>query len=100
MKTANLIIPFVGFLAGFIPVAVWHYLNWAPFSWTVISGILVAVLFSLLWSTPNRSRHVRIFAAVVLALIFVVYLLVVTSILSASSCGFVDGRLYCLSTQF
>jgi hypothetical protein len=100
MRVAKPLVPFAGFIAGFVPVAFWYYLYWAPLSWSIVSGVTVAVLFSVIWAIPNVPQRMRGVAAIVLALVAVTYALIVARILNVSDCGFIDGRLYCTNRHF
>jgi hypothetical protein len=100
MRSYRMLVPLAGFLAGLAPLVFWYYLYWAPLSWSIISGVTVAVLSSIIWALPNVSRRMRGFAVAVLALIAVAYVVIVAGILSVSHCGFIDGRFYCTHRYF
>jgi glucan phosphoethanolaminetransferase (alkaline phosphatase superfamily) len=100
MHIAKPLVPVAGFLAGFAPVVFWHYLHWAPLGWSILAGVAVAVLFSVIWVIPRVSPAWRKLAAIVLVLIAVAYVVIVIGILSVSDCGFIDGQLYCINRHF
>lgn len=100
MRITKPLVPVAGFLAGFAPVIFWTYLHWAPLSWSVLAGVVVALLFSVIWAIPNIPKAGRTMAAIALALIAVGYVVVVVGILSVSDCGFIDGRLHCINRHF
>ncbi|HVK79664.1 MAG TPA: hypothetical protein VM915_03550 [Verrucomicrobiae bacterium] len=100
MRITKPLVPVAGFLAGFAPVVFWYYLHWAPLSWSILTGVAVAILFSVIWLFPNIPKTWRRLAVIGLALIAVGYLVMVIGILSVSDCGFIDGRLYCTNRHF
>lgn len=91
----------VGFAVGFIAMGLWHYLYWTSFASALLAGATVAVLCGAIWAGQDVvPRAVRAGAIALLVCLVLSYGFFVYNILSVSDCGFMDGRLYCLSRSF
>ena len=91
----------LGFWVGFAAMAIWYYLFWTSLESAVFTGVLVALLSGIVWTTPdNFPRSIRRMAALALIGTLLLYCLYVYSILSVSDCGLIDGRLLCMNRNF